>query len=179
MNSREASVQQQIIVSGIGGQGVLFITRILAEAALRMNLSVLVSETHGMAQRGGNVISHLKVGDLTSAGPLIRPGRADIFLGLHPDSFTVHGHFLKPDGLAFLNGPSSEKTRSIDAADIARELGSPVSANLVLLGFALASGALFCSPDTIRESTERLAGNRREIALKALEAGLANASPIR
>ena len=58
---------QQLIISGVGGQGVLFITRLLAEAAIAGGLPVLSSETHGMAQRGGIVVSHLKVGGF--AGP--------------------------------------------------------------------------------------------------------------
>ena len=57
------SIQQQIIVSGVGGQGVLFITRLMAEAAIKKGLSVLTSETHGMAQRGGTVLSHIKAGN--------------------------------------------------------------------------------------------------------------------
>ena len=66
-------MKQQIVVSGIGGQGVLFVTRILAEAAIERGMEVLTSETHGMAMRGGTVISHVKAGPFTS--PLIRTGR--------------------------------------------------------------------------------------------------------
>jgi len=68
-------IRQQIVISGVGGQGVLFITGLLADAAIDKGLPVFTSETHGMAQRGGTVISHLKVGDFSS--PLIRPGHAD------------------------------------------------------------------------------------------------------
>ena len=55
-------MKQQIIVSGLGGQGALTLTRLLAEAAAAMGLAVITSETHGMAQRGGTVISMIKVG---------------------------------------------------------------------------------------------------------------------
>ena len=163
---------QQIIVSGIGGQGVLFVTRLLAEAAVAMGYSVLISETHGMAQRGGNVISHLKVGSLSSASPLIRPGRADVFLGLHPDAFQVHGFYLKPDGRAFCNTTQKNSEHEIDAIRIATELGSPVSANLVLLGFAASSGLLFCKPEDLERQLTSYGGKRQEISLKALRAGL-------
>ena len=71
---------QQKVISGVGGQGVLFDTRLMAEAAIRKGLPVLTSETHGMAQRGGTVISHLKVGAYTS--PLIRTGQADVLLAM-------------------------------------------------------------------------------------------------
>jgi indolepyruvate ferredoxin oxidoreductase beta subunit len=163
---------QQIIVSGIGGQGVLFVTRLLAETAVALGHSVLISETHGMAQRGGNVISHLKVGRLSTASPLIRPGRADVFLGLHSDAFLVHGYYLKPEGRAFCTATDPDSEHEIDAIGIATELGSPVSANLVLLGFATSSGLLFCKPDDLERQLTSYGGERQEINLKALRAGL-------
>jgi indolepyruvate ferredoxin oxidoreductase, beta subunit len=165
-------MMQQIIVSGIGGQGVLFVTRLLGETALASGHSVLISETHGMAQRGGNVISHLKVGSLGTASPLIRPGRADVFLGLHPEAFQVHGFYLKPDGTAFCNASEGASGQVIDATHIASELGQPVSANLVLLGFAAASGLLFCNGEDLERELAGFGEKRREINLKALRAGL-------
>lgn len=163
---------QQIIVSGIGGQGVLFATRLLAETALFLGHSVMISETHGMAQRGGNVISHLKVGGSESISPLIRPGRADVFLGLHADSFLVHGFYLKADGQAFCNGPSRDAAHTVDAAGIASDLGAPVAANLVLLGFAAASGCLFCRPEDFEKQLARIGGKRQALNLKAFHAGV-------
>ena len=98
-------MKQQIVVSGIGGQGVLFVTRILAEAAIEKGMEVLTSETHGMAMRGGTVISHVKVGPFTS--PLIRAGQADIGLFLHAGNLEVHRGFLKPGGLIYMNAAQS------------------------------------------------------------------------
>lgn len=181
---------QQIIISGVGGQGVLTVTRLLAEAALAEGRHVLISETHGMAQRGGNVISHLKVGaihgektdhhncesgatapfELTS--PLIRPGRADLLLALHPDGAAVHARFLKKDGKLFCNQPDAAGRYSINAAQIAGDLKSPVSANFVLLGFALASGELFCPAEIVEKALQRAGGAKQEINLKAFHAGL-------
>ncbi|MCE5334751.1 MAG: 2-oxoacid:acceptor oxidoreductase family protein [Desulfobacteraceae bacterium] len=167
---------QQIIISGLGGQGVLFVTRLLAEAAIGKGLSVLISETHGMAQRGGNVISHLKVGPEAGRGalisPLIRPGRADVLLALHPEAMLVHGHFLRPEGTPFgEGGGASPGPYTVDACSIAASLGSPVSANLVLLGFAAASGKLFCGPEQIEGVLKGFSGKRAEISLKAFRAG--------
>ena len=71
-------MKQQIIVSGLGGQGALTITRMLAEAAAALGSEVLTSETHGMAQRGGSVISMVKVGPFR--GPLIPAGRGGVGL---------------------------------------------------------------------------------------------------
>jgi len=85
--------QQQIIISGVGGQGVLFVTRLLAEAAIQKGMPVVTSETHGMAQRGGTVISHLKVGDFSSV--LIRSRQADGLLALQEENILQHGHYLK------------------------------------------------------------------------------------
>jgi indolepyruvate ferredoxin oxidoreductase, beta subunit len=193
---------QQIAISGVGGQGILFITGVLAETAMELGYGVFISETHGMAQRGGNVISHLKVGartplaghpenrsgpvDPTHRGliadtrfysPLIRPGRADILLALHPDGLAIHRFYLKPDGLAFCNlaEPAPPQERSLDATRIAAELGMPVSANLVLLGFAVGSGRLFCTPREVERTLERPGGSRAGLNLKAFRAGLERA----
>ena len=96
------TIQQQIVISGVGGQGVLFVTRLMAEAAIRKGLPVLTSETHGMAQRGGTVISHLKVGAYSS--PLIRTGQADVLLAMKDEGAAQHGHYLHRDGWAVVNG---------------------------------------------------------------------------
>ena len=80
--------QYQIVISGVGGQGVLFVTRLLAEAAIGKGLPVFTSETHGMAQRGGTVISHLKVGRFAS--PLIMPGAADGLNALKAEGVAMH-----------------------------------------------------------------------------------------
>jgi indolepyruvate ferredoxin oxidoreductase beta subunit len=172
---------QQIIISGVGGQGILFVTRLLAEAALDMGFSILISETHGMAQRGGNVVSHLKVSASTSnrkagspppfVSPLIRPGRADVLLAMHPDGEAAHGHYLRAGGTVIANRPEPSTSFSVDAAGIALKLESPVSANLVLLGFAAGSRLLFCPPEQVRATLERLGGKRLEISLKAFQAG--------
>ena len=72
----EAKMRTQMILAGVGGQGILFATKIFSELGLKIGLSVTGSETHGMSQRGGSVISHLKLGSFHS--PLIRTGSADL-----------------------------------------------------------------------------------------------------
>ena len=89
-------MKQQIIVSGLGGQGALTVTRLLAEAAAALGLEVITSETHGMAQRGGTVISMVKVGPFR--GPLIPAGAADVGLFLHEKNLGVHRSYLAPGG---------------------------------------------------------------------------------
>jgi indolepyruvate ferredoxin oxidoreductase, beta subunit len=147
------SIKQQIIISGVGGQGVLFVTRLLAEAAMMKGFPVLTSETHGMAQRGGTVVSHLKVGDFSS--PLIRPFTADGLLALKPESLAQHGSFVKPGGWAIVNSaqriqePCELTLTTIDADSLARTIGNLISVNLIVLGAALSrlSGLknLFCT----------------------------------
>jgi indolepyruvate ferredoxin oxidoreductase beta subunit len=145
---------QQLIISGVGGQGILFVTRILAEAAIAHGMPVLTSETHGMAQRGGIVISHLKVGAFSS--PLVCPGRADGLISLMPVTVPLHRHFLKKDGWVVANSQSGSLTgvrAQIDADRLALELGNPQSVNLIMLGKVLSvPGLLFCSADEVEES---------------------------
>jgi indolepyruvate ferredoxin oxidoreductase, beta subunit len=145
---------QQLIISGVGGQGILFITRLLAETAIKAGLPVLTSETHGMAQRGGVVISHLKVGSFTS--PLVRPGQADCLLTLKSETIALHSHFLRTGGwitvnaLSFPTEAAGFPTTTIDADSIALSLGNPQAVNLIVLGRALATpGRLFCSAEEV------------------------------
>jgi indolepyruvate ferredoxin oxidoreductase, beta subunit len=147
------TVKQQIIISGVGGQGVLFVTRLLAEAAMMKGFPVLTSETHGMAQRGGTVVSHLKVGDFSS--PLIRPFSADGLLALKPESLAQHCGFVKPGGWAIVNSsqpiqaPSELMITSVDADGLARAIHNLKAVNLIMLGASLSrfsnTQGLFCT----------------------------------
>lgn len=183
----EGTVRQQFVISGVGGQGVLFITRLLAETAILKGISVFTSETHGMAQRGGTVISHVKVGQFSS--PLIRPLQADGLLALKSNSLVQHGFYLKPDAWAVVNSPDNANpgfagsVSSIDADGMARQISNPKSVNLIMLGFVLAQTAkqseterLFCSLASIRTVLKnRLNGKKKMLAdaILALEAGYA------
>src|SRR5512136_1084427 len=112
----------QIAITGRGGQGVLFLTRILSECALELGLEVIASETHGMAMRGGSVVSTLKVGNFK--GPLIGSGQADVMLVLDAGSMEAFLHLLSERGSLFLNAPSSDTHPSIDATGLAAALGN-------------------------------------------------------
>lgn len=136
-------MKQQIIVSGIGGQGALFLTRVIAQAAVDRGIPVLTSETHGMAQRGGTVLSTIKTGDFAS--PLIRTGQADVGLLLWEHNIGVHRPLMKKDGVMLVNADGPGEGERIDATTIARGLGNAVLSNLVLLGLGVKNGLLFCS----------------------------------
>jgi indolepyruvate ferredoxin oxidoreductase beta subunit len=168
-------VKQQIIVSGLGGQGALTLTRLLAEAAAAAGLEVITSETHGMAQRGGTVISMIKVGPFQ--GPLIPAGAADTGLFLHPKNLAVHRFYMKPGGRVFVNTAAPGDYLHVDARALAREQGlPPVAANLILLGYAVSQGGLFVAPESLAEVMAAKTPERfREDSLRAFRAGLAAA----
>lgn len=164
-------MKQQIIVSGIGGQGVLFLTRVIAQVAVNRGIPVLTSETHGMAQRGGTVLSSIKVGDYAS--PLIRAGQADIGLLLWEANLEVHKGLLKDNGKLLISADKEGVGERIDAAGIAREMGNPVLSNLVLLGLAVKRQALFFSADECVEAIRQLAPQKFvEQNLEAFQKGL-------
>jgi len=164
-------VKQQIIVSGKGGQGVLFVTRLLAEAGMEMSLDVLTAETHGMAMRGGTVISHVKVGSFKS--PLIRKGRADTGLFLVPSNVAIHGSYVKPDGSCVVNTDRGGAYAAIDATQYARELGSLLVTNLVLLGYAVSREALFCDEAVMKKVIKKASHPRYvDLNLRGFDRGL-------
>ncbi len=168
--------KQQIVLSGLGGQGILFITRLLAEAAIYRGYRTLTSETHGMAQRGGVVVSHLKAGDFSS--PLVRPGMADILILLHRDNLIQQGHYLRPGGDLIVNSPSSPGTIEsfwMDADAAAREIHQKRSANLILAGFAVSvlknnARPFFCGADDIRAILSRKLSGKNNLLASALAA---------
>lgn len=156
----------RIFLTGVGGQGTLLASRVLGEAALAAGLDPLVSETHGMAQRGGVVVSTVVLGDLRS--PLISPGEADILLGFEAlETFRAldrcHGDTLViastaaiiPYPVAIGQAPYPQVARMLelmaarvgsllafDAGASARQAGSPLTVNMVLLGALAATGRL-------------------------------------
>jgi indolepyruvate ferredoxin oxidoreductase beta subunit len=164
------SMKMQMAITGRGGQGVLFLTRILSECALDLRQEVIASETHGMAMRGGSVISTLKVGPFR--GPLIGSGQADVMLVLDEGSMETFSHLLSKDGTLFLNSASPGPYPAIDATGLAAGIGSPLMANLVLLGFTLQHNKLFCNYSLSESVTGRISPERfREANLKALKLG--------
>ncbi|MEA2059641.1 MAG: 2-oxoacid:acceptor oxidoreductase family protein [Thermodesulfobacteriota bacterium] len=180
-------MNQEIIISGVGGQGVLFITRLLAEAFIADKSHVLTSETHGMAQRGGIVISHLKAGEFNS--PLIRPGHGDLLIALKAEILDHHKGFLKENGKAVVNASASEQKNfssspariyGIDADFLAETDHLPGSVNLYMLGAAMAA-APACPPEKVKAQIQkRLAGKKPDIiqsAVSAFERGFSTLKP--
>jgi indolepyruvate ferredoxin oxidoreductase, beta subunit len=173
------------VLSGLGGQGVLFMTKILARAAVNKGLKVMGAETHGMAQRGGSVVSHLRLGDVKSS--LVRTDSAHFLLALEENEAYRNIPFLAKKGRMYASAsedsfprqevrPYLEKmgviSRSVPAADMAMDLGAPMSVNLALLGFfsAFKEGPL--SHDELRMTIDQVSPDRfKEINLKVFDAG--------
>jgi indolepyruvate ferredoxin oxidoreductase beta subunit len=147
-----------IMIVGIGGQGTILASNILGEACLIEGRSVRGAETHGMAQRGGSVESHIRVDG--RFGPLIAPGTADVLIGFDLLEGLRYSHYLKEGGKMVINRkmviptsvfvqglalPNEEEIVArlsdrdlclLDADAIAREAGSQLSVNVVMLGAA-------------------------------------------
>lgn len=169
---KQAAMKQQIIVSGIGGQGVLFLTRVIAQVAVDRGIPVLTSETHGMAQRGGTVLSTIKVGAFAS--PLIRAGQADLGLLLWEANLPVHRSLLKAEGALVICSTKEGEGVRLDAAGQARQLGNPVLANLILLGRAVHEKLVFCSSEECEAAIRQLAPTKFvDSNLEAFRLGLA------
>ncbi len=142
-----------MILCGLGGQGILFMTKVLARAALDKGLDVMGAETHGMAQRGGSVVSHLRIG--TAQSSLVRSGAAHYLLALEENEGWRNLPFLAHGAGMYVNTRSEPFPRrevapflynkriscsGVAAGDMAMELGAPLSSNLALLGFFSAFG---------------------------------------
>lgn len=173
------------VLSGLGGQGVLFMTKVLAQAAVNKGLKVMGAETHGMAQRGGSVVSHLRLGDVKSS--LVRTGSAHFLLALEENEAYRNIPFLAGKGRLYASAsdksfprrevrPYLQKTgvisRCVPAADMAMALGAPMSGNLALLGFFSSFKEGPISHDELRATIDQVSPDRfKEINLKVFDAG--------
>ena len=185
-------MKNDIIISGVGGQGILSIAAAIGLAALENNLFMKQSEVHGMSQRGGDVYSHFRLSDKPVLSDLIPYGKADLIISVEPMESLRYLPWLAPHGWLVTNSnpyinisgyPPVEdimkeirKVRNniiIDADAIAREAGSVRSGNIVILGAASPYiGMPFKSlENAVRSLFKRKGDELVEINLKALMAG--------
>ena len=178
-----------MVLCGLGGQGILFMTRVLAQAGLDRGLNVMGAETHGMAQRGGSVVSHVRFGDVQ--GSLVRTNSAEVLLALEENEAYRSIPFLRKGGIMVVNTKSDrfprEETRrfldkkqityrSIPADAIAQKLGAPLSSNLALLGYFSAFDDAPFGHQELRAVIERISPERfKEKNLAIFDAGLERA----
>lgn len=187
-------MKRDIILSGVGGQGILSIATVIGSAALEQNLFLKQAEVHGMSQRGGDVQSNLRLSTDPIYSDLIPKGAANLIVSLEPMEALRYIPYLAPDGWIITNTtplvnipnyPEMEKITAqleqfpqvvaLDADGIAKDLGSPRSANMVLLG-AMAGVLHILEPEKLREGIRRVFGRKGdaivEANLKAFDAGL-------
>jgi indolepyruvate ferredoxin oxidoreductase beta subunit len=175
-------VNKNIVLCGVGGQGTVLASKLIAAAAMEKGLRVMSAETIGMAQRGGNVFSNLRIGNSMHA-PLLRSGQADVILGFEPGETVRMLHYLKPGGTvitncrpvkpttATLTGSSydgsemiaylrenlaADRLLVVDGQEAIDKLGSPRVLNMVLLGAAIRTGQIGLTEEDIKKAMGRL-----------------------
>ena len=184
-----------IVIAGVGGQGVLMASKVLAESALASGMDVKQNEVHGMAQRGGSVISFVRIGEQVFS-PVVMPGSADILISFEPLEALRYIHYLKPGGKLVYNkasiNPSTVASglavypsdveeqiaracgnaHGIDALSVARAAGNAKAVNMVMVGSVM--GNLPIDARVIEGVVKALSKDKGvEVNLKALSGGAA------
>jgi len=149
---------KNIMIVGVGGQGTLLTSRILGGITLRAGYDVKLSEVHGMAQRGGSVVTYVRYGDKVNE-PIVEEGQADVLIAFEKLEALRYAHFLKPDGVLILNDQridpmpvvigkaeypdniveklkAEHNVLAIDAASEALKIGNLRTFNVIILGMA-------------------------------------------
>ena len=164
---------------------MLFSSRVFSELGLQLGLNVMGSETHGMSQRGGSVIAHLKLGQFQS--PLVRRGAADILYSLEENETYRNLKFLREGGLCFANLDRSHRFdrkvlshlkkkkitfQAFDASEAALKIGSILAANIVLIGYSVGTGLVPFKHKDLTKVLE-LTSKKKNLALnlRAFELG--------
>jgi indolepyruvate ferredoxin oxidoreductase beta subunit len=189
-----------IIVTGVGGQGNVLLSKLIGQVLVRAGFHVTIGETYGASQRGGAVMSHLRLSRQAQYGPLIPYGQAHVVLGLEPlETLRVLAQYGNPGVNVITNSrpvyppavaigdaryPTIEEITEaleelasrawlIDATDIALELGAPILANIVMLGALVGARLLpLAAEDFEMDFRESLPSDRLDLNLKAFRRGV-------
>jgi len=186
-----------ILITGVGGQGVILMSELLGRAAVKDGLRVRGSEILGMAVRGGSVTSIVRLGDEVY-GPLIPMGKCDVLIGMEPSEALRNITYLSRSSLAIVNtavtipftvsigeskypsleeilkklGEAAGKVITLDANQIAQEAGSLLATNLVMLGALFGTKKLPIGIETIKESIQvRFPAKTAPVNIKAFDLG--------
>ena len=157
----EAAMIHNVIITGVGGQGNVLASQILGRAAVAKGLQVTIGETFGLSQRGGSVMSHIRLSEKRQYGPLIPPNRADVIVGLEPLEtiriFPEYGNkrtavlvnarpiyplnviagdvaYPQPEWIKSVFAKTGTPLYWVDATPLAVELGGPIMLNMIMLG---------------------------------------------
>ncbi|WNY27643.1 indolepyruvate oxidoreductase subunit beta [Methanolapillus ohkumae] len=192
-NDGRTDVKYDIVICGVGGQGAILASDILGKAATYENMAVQAAETHGMAQRGGSVENHVRIG--SAYGSLIPQKSADLMIALEPVEAVRYAHLMKPNGIILLNtepvypftvttGKASYpdvfemiqklsahfKVIPMDATKIAEKAGNRQATNVIMIGAA--SNFIPIPEQTFKECIRALVPPKfLEVNLKAFEMG--------
>lgn len=190
-----ANLNKDIMICGVGGQGTVLASKIIAAAAMEEGNAVHSAETIGMAQRGGPVTSHVRIGD-DAYSPLIPLGCSDIIIAFEPAEAVRNLTYLKKDGLVVVNTvPTKPVTESlqetgydgkemleylakkcefikVDGDKLCEEFGSAKFLNIILLGVAAGTGKIGIAKETFLSEIEKRVPERFvEVNKKAFEKG--------
>jgi indolepyruvate ferredoxin oxidoreductase, beta subunit len=188
-----------VIITGVGGQGNVVLSRILGTMLTRREFTVTIGESFGAAQRGGSVMSHIRISMVGSWSPIIPKGRADVVVALEPVEgirmMTMYGNpatlallntrplypsavtagdqwYPSPEEIAKLAGDLSANVRFFAATEEALKLGNPVLGNIIMLGAFVELAGLPLDGELFREViSELLPGGKQEDNLRAFELG--------
>jgi len=188
-----------LIITGVGGQGNVLASQWIGRALVRENYYVTIGETYGASQRGGAVMSHLRISKESQYSPLIPAGQADIIVALEPvEALRVIGQYGNPAVAAVVNSrpiyptavtvgeaeyPSPEKIQEtirglarkawfVDATEIALSLGAPILTNIIMVGALAGTNLIPLDPKTFAEVIqESLPAAHLPVNLKAFEIG--------
>jgi indolepyruvate ferredoxin oxidoreductase beta subunit len=185
-------MKKNIILAGVGGQGILSIATIIGAAAVELGMHLKQAEVHGMSQRGGDVQSHLRISDDPIHSDLIPQGKADLIISVEPMEALRYLPWLSKEGWVitstepFINVPNYPDIQNVltevknvrqhvtlDAEKIAKDLGNVKAANMVILGAA--SPYLGIAFDKLEAAIREVFGRKGEeivnLNLNALRAG--------
>ena len=185
-------MKKDIILCGVGGQGILSIATIIGEAATKAGLNLKQAEVHGMSQRGGDVQSHLRLSDTEIYSDLIAEGSADMIISMEPMESLRYLPYLAADGKIvtsnkpFVNIPNYPEMTDVTAAleslpsvamdieEVAKNAGNARGANMVLLGMA-ARYLQILTPDQLCDAIRTIFARKGEAVveanIKAFQAG--------
>jgi indolepyruvate ferredoxin oxidoreductase beta subunit len=181
-----------IIIAGVGGQGNILASRIIADAAIEAGYHVTIGETFGMSQRGGSVASHLRFAQKVY-GPLIPEGTADLVIGLEPlEALRYATTYLKQGGVIVTSShrvlPSegdypelsriyefskkiAAKLYSLDAGKLAKEAGDILSSNIVMIGAACGVGVIPVKEEQLKNAIKERLPKSTDMNFKAFDLG--------
>lgn len=189
-------MEHNYVIAGVGGQGVILAANTIGEAATAAGYETRVGEIHGMSQRGGSVLAHVRYGD-EIYGPMVPEGKADVLLALEPMEALRNANYLAEDGTilvsfetkdpfpvrtgaaeypeeSILQAALEERGRvvRVDAVDLAREAGHPMTANVVMVGALSALVDLDLDLDSLRTAIEsQVPDDALDANLQAFELG--------